>query len=319
MHFSEALDKFRGQRILVIGDLMIDEYIFGSVGRISPEAPVMVVHQSSTKRVPGGAANVALNLKALGAEPTILGLAGHDADHLRETLSGLNHQLVVDHSRVTTRKTRVIADGRHQLLRIDHEVAVAAPELCEGELIAAVSHHLPNVDAVLMSDYCKGTLTPTVIRSVIERAGKKPVVVNAKPKTFALYRGASLISLNKAEAAGVLDGPVNEASVQRLPEMVDPTSVLVTLGADGMVAMGPSAIRIRAPKVEVADPAGAGDTVIAAVTLGLATLGFRPETFEFAAQLAARVVQHVGVAIPSVEDLASLSSLESGILSDHAS
>lgn len=319
MVFSEALAAFRGQRILVIGDLMIDEYIFGSVGRISPEAPVMVVHQTNTKRVPGGAANVALNLKALGAEPIILGLAGHDADHLRHTLTGLNHQLVVDKSRVTTRKTRILAEGRHQLLRIDHEVADPAPELCEGELIAAVSHHLPNVDAILMSDYCKGTLTPTVIKSVIERAGSKPVVVNAKPKTFSLYQGASLISLNKAEAAGVLDGPVTEESTARLPVMVAPTSVLVTMGADGMVARGPSLIRVRAPKVEVADPAGAGDTVIAAVTLGLTTLGFTAATFEFAAQLAARVVQHVGVAIPSNDDLASLSSLQSGILSDHAS
>lgn len=316
MRLSEVLQSFAGVNALVLGDLMLDEYIFGRATRISPEAPVMVVRHHKTTRVPGGAANVARNLNALGANTRTIGVAGCDeaGDLLQKSLldQGITGSLLVrDGSRATTRKTRVIADHTHQVLRIDHEDDGPISGEVESKVIETTLNLLDGVEVVVLSDYLKGVLTPEVVSAVMSEAKRlsKAVVVNPKPRTAGLYKGASLVSLNRAEATEALGlvRPLSDEDAadgaKKLREDLGAEAVLVTLGEAGMVAAGRAVIRVQAPKVEVYDTAGAGDTVIATVALGLVEIGFRPEVFELAARMAASVVRHVGVATPSASDI----------------
>lgn len=312
---GELVRSFAGLRAVVVGDLMLDEYLFGRASRISPEAPVMVVRHLDTKRVPGGAANVARNISAMGGSVSVIGVVGDDeaGRFLAETLSqGGAANLVVDATRQTTRKTRVLADHAHQVLRIDAEDDDPIPSEAETRLIDAIQAALSQADVMVLSDYLKGALTPTVAREAVARARAAgvPVVVNPKPRSLAQYEGASLISLNRAEATEAMGEarPLSEAAAaeaaQSLRDQCHADAVLVTLGDAGMVAAAHDVIRVHAPRVEVADPAGAGDTVIATVALGVARLGVsEPAVYEAAAQMSAAVVQHVGVAVPSPDDL----------------
>lgn len=319
MTFAELLSRFEGRRALVVGDLMLDEYIFGRATRISQEAPVMVVRQTSTRAVPGGAANVAANMMALGARVTMVGVVGDDAAGrtLGEALGGFgveNPCLVKDASRPTTRKTRVLANHAHQVLRIDHEESAPVPDEIEAEVVRGVLDRLAEVDVVLISDYQKGAVTPSGIAQIIEAARERrvPVVANAKPRSLWQYRGAALVSLNRpeatealgwAEAVSVADAP-NAAALLREKAGVD--GMLVTLGGDGMAAAGKDSFYVPAVRVEVYDEAGAGDTVIATIALGIAADAFSRELLALATQTAAAVVQKVGVAVPSAEDLAKI-------------
>lgn len=302
--------------MLVIGDVMLDEYIFGRATRISPEAPVMVLRQERTAAVPGGAANVARNIVAFGASVHLVGLVGDDSgsDRLEQGLAAesLTCTLIRDPERVTSRKTRIIADGRHQVVRIDHEDDLPAKGDVQAQIVAAAQQQMADCDVILLSDYTKGCLSPEVVRALMQaaKAAWKPVVVNAKPSSLESYRSASVISLNRSEAsaaAGVEVTPDNAADVaHQLRDRHRADAMVITLGDAGMEVAGPKAFRIAAPRVEVADPAGAGDTVIATLALGIGAVGFDPEVFELAAAAAARVVQHVGVVAPSESDLASL-------------
>jgi rfaE bifunctional protein kinase chain/domain len=316
---GELLRRFKGLRALVIGDLMLDEYIFGKAARISPEAPVIVIRQTSTDRLPGGAANVARNLQALGAETRVLGVIGCDdaGDMLAEALmnQGMDAKnLVRDKERPTTRKTRVVADHSHQVLRIDHEAEESISQPLIDALRLAAAKMVPESDVVVLSDYLKGALTASVAEQVIEIARRSgvPVIVNPKPRSLGQYRGADLVSLNRSEAAealGMWSGLKDDAATQgarRIQQELGVASVLVTLGESGMVAVGSGEVQVDAPRVEVYDTAGAGDTVIATVALGYASAGFERAVFELAAQTAASVVKHVGVATPSAEDLARM-------------
>ncbi len=307
--------NFGGIRALVIGDLMLDEYIFGTAERISPEAPVIVLQKQSTKAVPGGAANVALNLRALGAETTIVGLIGDDeaGEMLEAALSdsGLAHELIGAKDRVTTRKTRVVADGRHQILRIDHESRSPIAADTERKVLEAASRLLANADVILFSDYLKGAITGPIARAVIDLAAGRPVICNPKPKSLENYRGATLVSLNKAEASAALDRTLSleegTAAARELCSGFGFGSVLITFGDAGMAAASQDEeFFVPATRVEVSDTAGAGDTVIATVALGIAAVGFKREVFELASKTAASVVRHVGVATPSPEDLTNL-------------
>ncbi len=309
-------------RALVVGDLMLDEYIFGKVTRISQEAPVMVVKQTSTRSVPGGAANVASNMVALGAKTKIIGVLGTDAagDTLASHLEswGIDQaDLVRDSSRPTTRKTRVLANHSHQVLRIDHEDEVPITGEVEKNVLQRVLVEIPTVDVVLISDYQKGAVTGHIIQEII-RAAKEhhvPVVANPKPKSLPFYRGASLVSLNQFEAGAALNlghavsHETADQSANRLREELGVERILITLGASGMAAAGETAFSVPAHKVDVYDEAGAGDTVIATVALGVGAKQFGRTLLELAAQTAASVVQKVGVATPSEQDLKRISSL----------
>ena len=223
--------------------------------------------------------------------------------------------LVTDPARPTTRKTRVLADGAHQVLRIDHEQTFPLETAVEERLIAQLNSRIASCDAVLLSDYRKGTLTSGAIKEVIAqaRASGKHVVANAKPDGLGNYRGASLVSLNQFEAAqasgrgDLLDMAQNRSPqlhsvaqqiAQQLQEREGIDHVLVTLRGDGMVTAEYS---IEPVRVEVSDEAGAGDTTIASVTLGLAALGYCADIFHLAAQTSAAVVQKIGLPLPTRE------------------
>ena len=313
------LDRFAGVRVVVLGDLMLDAYLFGTATRISPEAPVMVVRQTRASHVPGGAANVARNAVTLGASATLVGVVGDDeaGSRLRGALGGERIDatgLVTDPTRATTTKTRVLADHAHQVLRIDEEEDSPVGPAIEERLCDAIAMAIDHADVLVLSDYLKGTLTPRVAEAAIAAArGRRiPVVVNPKPRWLSQYRGATLLSLNRAEATAALgrwnslEDDQAEEGAHTLRAQLGVDALLVTLGEGGLLASGPKTFRVEAPRVEVYDTAGAGDTVVAAVALGLAVAGFQRPVFELAAQAAACVVQHVGVATPDAADMASL-------------
>ncbi|MFN3684238.1 MAG: bifunctional heptose 7-phosphate kinase/heptose 1-phosphate adenyltransferase [Fimbriimonadaceae bacterium] len=316
---GDLLRSMRGKSVLVVGDLMLDEYIVGSATRISPEAPVMVVRQREVRRMPGGAANVARNVAALGGRASLVGLVGADEGgrELRACLenAGLGALcLCTDEGRPTTRKTRVLADHAHQVLRIDAEDDRPIGAGVEEALIRAVEEASRHADAVLVSDYRKGAVTRSVCQAALEaaRARGVPAVANPKPRSLDQYRGFTLVSLNRAEAAEALgrtsaltDGEAPEAA-RALAERLE-GAVVVTLGESGMVACwNGSTGAFPAPKVEVYDTAGAGDTVIATLALAIAAAGLRAEAFRLAVQTSAAVVRRIGVAVPTEQDLRSI-------------
>lgn len=319
MSLGSLLDAYRGRRALVVGDLMLDEYIFGAATRISQEAPVMVIRQSGTRAVPGAAANVAANMVAMGAAVEIVGVVGQDlaGDMLAEALvsSGLGDGGVVrDASRVTTRKTRVLANHAHQVLRIDHESTEPVAGDVERAVLDRALAALDRVDVVLISDYLKGAVTSRAIQTLVAAGREKgvPVVANPKPRSLPDYRNAALVSLNRYEAADALglESLADEAGVDAARELrtrFGVENVIVTLGASGMAAAGPSgAWSVPAVRVELYDEAGAGDTVIATIALGMAAGAFGPDLLRLATETAAAVVRKVGVAVPSEEDLAAI-------------
>jgi rfaE bifunctional protein kinase chain/domain len=319
MTAAQVLQAFQGRKALVVGDLMLDEYILGRATRISPEAPVMVVRQQSTMSMPGGAANVAKNVIALGGYATILGIVGCDpaAETLKRSLAeqGIDHaSLVHDETRPTTRKTRVLADHAHQVLRIDHEDERPLSASAEDDLLEQALTLLEQHEVVIMSDYLKGALTPRVAGQIIQRCRDRgiPAVVNPKPRSLGQYAGATLVSLNRAEAGEALKrwGGISDqdapAAANELRELIGVAKTLITLGESGMVASTGQTVAVPAPRVEVYDTAGAGDTVVAAVALGEAGRCDFEATLIVAAHAAAAVVRKVGVATPTAEDLQAI-------------
>lgn len=322
MAYRKLLDGIRGLRAVVVGDVMLDEYIVGTVDRVSPEAPVMVVKKRSSRWVPGGAANVAKNISALGGFAIVLGVVGDDSagEILAgkfETDQGVNCNLVVDKSRVTTRKTRVVANHSHQVLRIDEEETSSISPVMEDRVLESWLKWLDTADVLVLSDYRKGLLTPKVCSVLIGAAQQKgiPALANAKPGSVGCFAGAQLVSLNRSEAGEVVGrrptSRYEAAAMGRdLAMATQSDAVLVTMGEEGLVSWSASGVfEIPAPQVEAYDVAGAGDTVLATVSLGLAKKGYDREVFELAAEVGAKVVQHIGVAVPSSKDLDAIRSL----------
>lgn len=320
MTFSQLLSDFKTRRVLVVGDLMLDEYIFGRATRISPEAPVIVVKKQRTAAVPGGAANVARNLAAFGAATSVVGVVGADAggSDLEAALGEFaNVELARDPERPTTRKTRVIANHSHQVVRIDEEIDSPVSAALEADLLAKATALLEGVNVLLISDYGKGGVTEGLTRGLIAAADSAgvPVVANPKPKSLSRYAGARLVSLNRFEAGDSLGvGAVSDedarSAAEALRSRLGVGAVLITLGGSGMAAAweGGSA-QVPAVRVEVYDEAGAGDTAIATIALGVAGGHLGEALLALATHTAGAVVQKVGVAAPSDEDLARIASL----------
>ncbi len=322
MSLSKLLDSFAGVRVTVLGDLMLDEYVFGHASRISPEAPVMVVRQDRTSSVPGGAANVAKNVTALGGQVRVIGVVG--ADDAGQILTAALRALPMtqatvfkDAGRVTTRKTRIVADHAHQVLRVDNESTEPVLRSIADQLVDAVSVSLKETDVLILSDYLKGVLTEAVARGVIDAANKKgvPVVVNPKPATARQYRGSQLVTLNRSEAGELagreVSGPEDAVEAARSARAeIGTETVVVTLGGAGLVSVGErDSFAAMPPRVEVNDPAGAGDTVIATLALCCAKGPLDQRALQLAAETSARVVRHVGVAVPDERDLAEIRGL----------
>lgn len=280
---EQLIREFRRRRVLVVGDCMLDEYLWGRVSRISPEAPVMVVEQERTSHAAGGASNVAANLVALGARAGICAVCGADpmAGLLRAELERLGVEemgVVADRGRPTTVKTRVIAHNQ-QVVRIDRETRTPISPEVETALLSHLEREVPLADAILFSDYNKGVLTERVVGETLAaaRAAGRPVLANLKPANVSLYRGLDLVSVNQAEAEAITglalwdEAAVREAG-QRLLSFCRCQAALITQGGHGLTLFerGGAVHSIPAIEQEVYDVAGAGDSVIAAAALGVA-------------------------------------------------
>ncbi|MEA2991843.1 MAG: D-beta-D-heptose 7-phosphate kinase / D-beta-D-heptose 1-phosphate adenosyltransferase [Alphaproteobacteria bacterium] len=317
-NFEKELSDLGSQTVLCIGDLMLDDFVYGEVSRISPEAPAPVVAVSRSEIAIGGAGNVARNLVSLGARCIFVGVIGED-EAGRTLMSALKAEpmieahLVIDPSRPTTRKVRFVSEHYStHLLRADWELAKAVDAPSEKALIDYALSALPRVGAVVLSDYAKGVLTPRVIRAVIDAANKlkKPVIVDPKGTDFSIYRGATLITPNRAElAVATRRAAATEAEIviaaAELAKLVESKAVLVTRSEHGMTlaVMGAEPVHVPAYPVKVRDVSGAGDTVVAVLAAMLAAdAGFEP-AMRAANAAAAVAVSKRGTATVSVAEL----------------
>lgn len=280
---ANVIDSLAQAKVLVVGDILLDRFVEGSVARVSPEAPVPVLNHTTERTLLGGAGNVAANLLAYGASVTLIGVAGDDdsAGTLRsicESFEGLDTRLVIDTSRPTTVKTRYLSRWQ-QLLRVDAEATHDVPEATADDVLASASAAIGGCDVVILSDYAKGVLSEPVIKALIGLAGKAglPVVVDPKKPDAALYAGATLLKPNTRELehfTGLNIDSDEQADVasRRILEAHSLDAVLVTRGPDGMtlVRRDAAALHVRAENRRVFDVTGAGDTVAATLAAAMA-------------------------------------------------
>jgi len=280
------LEGFSNLRVLVAGDFMLDEYLWGKVERVSPEAPVAVVEVERETRTLGGAGNVVNNLVALGAQVEVLGLVGDDHPGRLLTQEMVRLGVEVDGlftgpGRLTSRKTRVIGASQ-QVVRIDRETRTPAPPAFEAAAREFLQARLPGLHALVLSDYAKGVLTPGLLQELINqgRARGYPVVVDPKGADYSLYAGATVITPNRKEAELAVGYSLArredlERAGAALRESLALDYLLITLGAEGMLlfAGGAPALSLPTRAREVFDVSGAGDTVAALMALGLAQWG----------------------------------------------
>lgn len=313
------LDKFLTVKVLVVGDIMLDRYWWGSVRRISPEAPVPVVELRKSTFAPGGAANVAANVAGLGATPYLVGVTGTDneADTLARLLKTANVEddsLVRVPDRPTSVKTRVIAHSQ-QVVRVDHETTAEFSDEDHENIWKSIAAALPDVDTVVISDYAKGLLSPSLLWRLIDtaRSQKKIVLVDPKGKNYSRYAGASLITPNRREAAEAcnlneeIPDLVDIAGSQLLHEL-DLSMVLITQGEDGMTLFQKEKepLHLSTAAKEIYDVTGAGDTVIASLGVALgAGLDF-VEAARIANLAAGLVVEQIGTTAITREMLATI-------------
>ena len=317
--FDKHLADLTGQTVLCIGDLMLDEFVYGEVTRISPEAPTPVIAVKRTEVMIGGAGNVARNLVALGTRCIFVGVVGDDdaGGELKKELAKIpriDAHLVTDAGRRTTRKVRFVSEHHSaHLLRADWEPASPVDSKSEDALIGHVIKAMPKAGAVVLSDYAKGALTPRVIRAVIDAANKagKPVVVDPKGRDYGIYRGATLITPNRQELADATHSPAQTddqvaAAAAELGRMLGAKAVLVTRSEAGMTLVGEgAAIHVPAYPARVRDVSGAGDTVVAVLAAMLAMQADFESAMRAANAAAAVVVGKRGTATLSVAELRS--------------
>ncbi len=322
--YEAILQQFENLRLMVVGDLMLDEYVFGIVRRISPEAPVPVVEWTKESFVPGGAANVVNNLLALGAQVSVFGVVGDDEKgrtltaHLAETGADVAGVLS-EATRITTCKTRVIAHSQ-QVVRLDREQRHPLAEATQRELLRWVDASLPRAHAVVFSDYQKGVLVPPLVRELIARCSAHgvPVVANPKPPLLRHLSGAKLASINLLEAQAFAGSLGNDTEPQTLPQlraavhtwrqMLGLSALAITLGAQGILLStgGEQPLHVQGMPVEVYDTAGAGDTVIATLACALAAGADWHTAARLANAAAGSVVRHVGVVPPQRDEILRL-------------
>jgi D-beta-D-heptose 7-phosphate kinase/D-beta-D-heptose 1-phosphate adenosyltransferase len=316
--FDALSHAITSQTVLCVGDLMLDEFVYGEVSRISPEAPAPVIAVQRSETNIGGAGNVARNIASLGARCIFVGLVGEDqagaklqAQLSQESL--IESVLISDPSRPTTRKVRFVSEHfSTHMLRADWELAQPVSADIEQKLIDAILPLLPRADIVLLSDYAKGALTARVIRNVIEAARKlgKRVIVDPKNVNFAIYRGATLLTPNRKEFAEATrsraetEKDIAEAA-QDAMQLADCEAMLVTQSEHGMTLVPRSgeAIHVPAHPVKVRDVSGAGDTVAAALAVSLAAGADWETALRMANAAAAVAVSKKGTAIATSVEL----------------
>lgn len=290
-HLRALVEQLRGCAVLVVGDVMLDEYLRGEVSRISPEAPVPILEVRARDRRLGGAANAAANIKALGGAAFLVGVVGKDdtADSLGQQLAKqeIIGSLIGDPSRPTSRKTRLVAQ-QQQIVRVDEERRQPIEGAIVDHVKKAIDERIRGSRAVVISDYGKGVITPEIAQHAITAARRAnlPVIVDPKQRDLSMYRGASYLTpnLHELEAAspgGALDPA--RAAAALLPAL-EGAGLLVTRSADGMTLYraGHAEVHVAALAKEVFDVTGAGDTVVATIALALAA----GVTIELAMELA---------------------------------
>lgn len=313
---ERLLARFAERHVLVLGDLMLDEYLWGAVSRISPEAPVPVVAVRSESLRLGGAGNVAANLRALGARVSVVGCVGDDVAgerlvHELEAQGIKADGVGVVRGRPTTVKSRVVAGSQH-VVRFDREVVSNLPPAVVRQLAAATAARLREADALLVSDYAKGVIGPGLLQRVLPPARRQglPIVADPKVPHLALFRRVTLVTPNHHEAAQATGRPLStEADLVAigaiLQKRLGGSALLITRGEQGMTLFEPDGTVTHIPAVaqEVYDVTGAGDTVAATLTLALAA----GASFRVAAVLANHaagcVVGKVGTATVSRSEL----------------
>ncbi len=313
---KSIISNFKNAKVLVVGDLILDEFLWGDVSRISPEAPVPVVWVKNESFMPGGASNVANNLRSLGASVQLVGVIGDD-EHgaiLKGELDakGIGTKgIFIDASRPTTLKTRVVAQHQ-QVVRIDKEKVDHLDPKIIMKMVEYIKSAVGKMDAVLIEDYGKSVITPSLLTKVVPLAKlkKKIISVDTKEEHFGYYRGISVITPNNHEAAKAVgfeikdNASLKKAGVELLRKL-NCKIVLITLGENGMAVFqqGKPMKQIPTAAQEVFDVSGAGDTVIASYTLSLAAGADPIQAAHIANCAAGIVVGKVGIAVVTPQEL----------------
>lgn len=319
---ADLLEQMSDRSVVVLGDVMLDEFIWGDVSRISPEAPVPVVDIRRESTHLGGAANVLANLVALGAKACVIGVIGKDfageriESSVREK-SALQRDgfLIRDESRPTTIKTRIIAHNQ-MVVRADREQRGAVNGQTETRIIAAVRSAIANAHALIVSDYDKGVVTPRILSEVLPAAyGRMPVLVDPKLRNFDFYRPATLVTPNHHEALRLTDIEEDsdrslEVAARTIRERLECDGVVITRGDRGIMLLEKNSdpVYVETAAREVFDVTGAGDTVIATLAGALAAGASMTEAAMLANQAAGIVVGKLGTATTSAEEI--LDSIE---------
>lgn len=282
-NLSEIVKKFNETNTLIIGDVMMDEYVWGEASRLSPEAPVPVVNISSQSFVPGGAANVANNIRALNGKVHLIGVIGNDGIGRKLSFElGIKQiavdRLIVDHERPTILKTRIIASNQ-QVVRVDKELKKQIAEEVEARIIAKIEEVIPEINVIVISDYGKGVITEKLINNVVSLSKRyqKKVILDPKVENYSIYKEITLVTPNHKEACEILRTNINTLedlnnAGNQILENLNCEAVIITRGKDGMSIFerGKSPIHIPTIAREVFDVAGAGDTVVSVIALALA-------------------------------------------------
>lgn len=308
----EIIQSWKGKKIAVIGDIMIDEYIIGKIERISPEAPVPILEIEKEKYVLGGAGNVANNIKSLGGEPILFGVVGDDqgAEKILNLLQQkeIENFMIKDKERPTTTKTRLIALNQ-QVVRIDREKRHPIRGEIEINLLTKIEENIDKIDLFLLSDYAKGVLTPSFTKKVIDfaKAKGKKILTDPKGKDFTKYKGVNYITPNEKEAKIATDMEENFdiiSCAQKLLEIIEGEGIIITRGEKGMLLyQKASYYYIPALKVEVRDVTGAGDTVISALSLALSCGANSLEAALISNFAASVVVRKLGTSTVTPEEI----------------
>jgi len=314
--FLEIITNFKKSKVFVIGDLILDQFVWGDVSRISPEAPVPVVHVDRESFMPGGAANVATNVSALKAKAAIIGVIGRDnwgkilKSKLRRNVDITG--IFTDTKRKTSLKTRIVA--RHQqVVRVDKEVICQISNVLSGKIIRHIKRNAKKIKAIIIEDYGKGVVNPYLIREIVKIAKERKIIVNVDPKEehFSYYRGLTCITPNQHEAEKatgikIIDNRSLLTAGRKLLKMIKAEAVLITRGEQGMCLFrkkGNKITHIPTKAQEVFDVSGAGDTVIGVFTLALASGASFEEAAHISNYAAGVVVGKVGVGCCSQKEL----------------
>ncbi|MCH7761631.1 D-glycero-beta-D-manno-heptose-7-phosphate kinase [candidate division TA06 bacterium] len=309
----KILSGFKGKKVLVIGDLMLDRYLWGAVSRISPEAPVPVVEVFKETVSLGGAANVTKNLADLGGRPLLVGVIGNDSTGriFKEELRHLGLEsegVFVEKGRPTTLKTRIIAHHQH-VVRVDRETRNHLDEKLRRKILQFIHSQIPQVDGVLFEDYDKGVLDSKMIEEIIAYSKGKTITADPKQNHFFAYKGVTLFKPNQREVEQIFarkletDGVVHEI-LQEIQKRLSGSAILLTRGEKGMAILdGNTLSTIPATAKEVFDVTGAGDTVIATSTLALLAGANVREAAWISNQAAGIEVGKLGAASVTLQEL----------------